>query len=79
MDGMNSMRAWDIDIEIKNTHKISGDKKVKRKTDELKTNAPTVLTWIPGITPVTAPHKTPIMHIMMISIKLSPSGYIMKM
>lgn len=56
-----------MDMEIKNTHRTSGERKVKRKADEVKTNAPTVLTWIPGITPVNAPHNTPKIHEKMIS------------
>ena len=34
----------------------------KRKVDEAKIKAPTVLTWIPGMIPVIAPHITPIKH-----------------
>ena len=49
-------------MEIKNTPKNSGVKKFNRKVEKAKINAPTVLTWIPGIIPVTAPHKTPIRH-----------------
>lgn len=62
MDGINSSRAWEIDMEIKNTARNSGDKKARIEADAAKTNAPTVLTWIPGINPVTAPQRTPIIQ-----------------
>jgi len=35
---------------------------VNKNVEDAKINAPTVLTWIPGINPVIVPHKTPIMH-----------------
>jgi hypothetical protein len=46
-------------MEIRSTQRNSGDMKVKREADDAKTKAPTVLTCIPGIKPVTAPHITP--------------------
>ncbi len=52
----------EMDIEIKNIAKNSVDTDFKRKVEEAKINAPTVLTCIPGIIPVTAPHTTPIRH-----------------
>ncbi len=57
---MNSSRAWEIDMDIKNTAKNSGDRNAKIVAEDANTKAPTVLTCIPGINPVTAPHKTPI-------------------
>ena len=62
MDGIKSIIEWDMDIEIKNTPRYSGENEVRRNDEDAKTNAPTVLTWIPGIIPVTAPQTTPIMH-----------------
>ena len=49
-----------MDIEIKNTARNSGETEFKRKFEEANIKAPTVLTCIPGIIPVTAPHVTPI-------------------
>jgi hypothetical protein len=49
-------------MDIRNTHRKSGDRKFKIKADDAKMKAPTVLTWIPGIIPVNAPQKTPKMH-----------------
>lgn len=48
-----------MDMDNKSTPKNSGDRKVKREVDNVKTKTPTVLTWIPGIRPVIAPHITP--------------------
>jgi hypothetical protein len=62
MDGKKSIKEWEIDMEIKNTPRNSGEKDLRRKVEKAKRNAPTVLTWIPGIIPVTTPHKTPIRH-----------------
>jgi len=50
IDGMKSIIEWEMDIEIKNTPRNSGENEVKREDEEAKTNAPTVLTWTPGIT-----------------------------
>jgi hypothetical protein len=60
MEGKKSIREWEIDMEIKNTPKNSGVYEFKRYVEDAKINAPTVLTWIPGIIPVKTPHKTPI-------------------
>jgi hypothetical protein len=46
-------------IEIKSTPKNSGDTKASTVAVEANTKAPTVLTCIPGIKPVTAPQRTP--------------------
>jgi hypothetical protein len=62
MEGMNSRRAWDMDIESRNTARTSGDMKVKRNAEDVKRNAPTVFTWIPGIKPVIVPQSTPKRH-----------------
>lgn len=62
MEGINSSKAWEIDIESKNTAKTSGGYEYKRNGDTEKTNAPAVFTWIPGIKPVITPPKTPIIH-----------------
>ena len=62
MDGMKSIIEWDIDIEIKNTPRYSGENEFKRKGEEAKINAPTVFTWRPGIIPVIAPQTTPNKH-----------------
>ena len=44
MDGIKSIIEWDMDIEIKNTPRYSGENEVRRKDEDAKTNAPTVLT-----------------------------------
>lgn len=62
MEGINSKSAWEMDIDIKNTPKTSGDKNASAVADDANTKAPTVLTCIPGIKPVTAPQMTPIMQ-----------------
>jgi len=62
IEGINSSRAWEIDIEIKNTPRNSGDRKARMVADDAKVKAPTVLTWIPGINPVTAPQRTPMIQ-----------------
>ena len=64
-----------MDIEIKNIVKNSIETEFRRKVEQAKINAPTVLTWIPGIMPVTAPHKTPIRHAIKISKIQSPVYY----
>jgi hypothetical protein len=46
-------------IDIKSTPKNSGDRKASTVADEANTKAPTVLTCIPCIKPVTAPQETP--------------------
>lgn len=46
-------------MEIKSTPKNSGDRNASTVADDANTNAPTVLTCIPGINPVTAPQRTP--------------------
>jgi hypothetical protein len=73
---MNSSSAWEIAIDIKRTPRNSGDKKARKEAEEANTKAPTVLTCIPGIKPVTAPQKTPIMQANISSIILkSPIVY----
>lgn len=61
IDGMKSIIEWEMDIEIKNTPRNSGENEVKREDKEAKTNASTVLTWTP-VLPVIAPQTTPIRH-----------------
>lgn len=67
MEGMNSRRAWDMDMESKNTARTSGDMKVNKNAEDVNRNAPTVFTWIPGIKPVTVPQITPKRHTSMSS------------
>ena len=62
IDGMNSSSACEMAIDIRITPKNSGDKKASKEAEEANTKAPTVLTCIPGINPVTAPQRTPIMQ-----------------
>lgn len=59
MDGINSSNAWEMDMEIRSTPRNSGERKDNTVADDAKVKAPTVLTWIPGINPVTAPQRTP--------------------
>lgn len=72
IDGTNSIRACAMDIATKNTHRNSGEKIPSKNADEAKIIAPAVLTWIPGIIPVTAPHKIPKKQAKIRSSILSP-------
>ena len=60
IDGINSIRAWAIDIATMRTQRNSGDKNVSRKVDEANNIAPAVFTCIPGIIPVVVPINMPI-------------------
>ena len=60
MEGMNSIRAWAIDMETSITHRNSGDRNPKRSPEEANIIAPAVLTCIPGIIPVVVPINMPI-------------------
>lgn len=74
IEGINSKRACEIAIETKKTHKNSKEKIFKRKAVDAKTIAPTVFTWKPGIKPVIAPHKIPIIQARMRSkISINPA------
>lgn len=75
VDGMNSNRAWAIDMENNKTHKNSGDKLFNRNGDEANKKAPAVFTWIPGIKPVKVPHKTPIKQAIIRSNNKNPFPY----
>ena len=75
MDGINSSRAWDMAMDIRRTPRTSGDRKAKIVADDANTNAPTVLTWIPGTNPVKVPQRTPIMQAKIRSKILIPSRY----
>ena len=44
MDGTNSSKAWDMDMERRKTASTSGEYEYSRKGDAEKTNAPTVFT-----------------------------------
>ena len=55
IDGTNSIIAWEIDIVTITTHKNSGEKILSKKVEDANMMAPAVLTWIPGIIPVTHP------------------------
>ena len=44
---------------------------------DANTNAPTVFTWTPGISPVKTPHKTPETQAVMISKILPPYNNMM--
>jgi len=58
-------------MDIKNTPRKSGDREASMVDDDAKIKAPTVLTWIPGIKPVTAPQRTPIKQANIKSIIIS--------